>query len=135
MDSSNRELRSPAAAVSPTIAYLALVLAWLVPGAGHLFLGRRARALAFFVIVLASLALGYALQGELYRGIGQPLATLATLACAGMGLPYFILLGMGYTGNIDAAGYEYGKAFILTAGLMNILLILDVWDIARGDKE
>jgi hypothetical protein len=117
------------------MAYLAVVLAWLLPGAGHVFLGRRARGLAFFVIVLASLALGWALQGELYRDIGQPLSTLAALACAGMGLPYFLLLGVGYTGNVDAAGYEYGKAFILTAGLMNILLILDAWDIARGDKE
>jgi hypothetical protein len=135
VDLSNREPRPPAALASPTAAYLAVVLAWLIPGAGHVFLGRRGRGLVFFVIVLASLALGCALQGELYRGIGQPLATLATLACAGMGLPYFVLLGLGYTGNVDAAGYEYGKAFILTAGLMNILLILDAWDIARGDKE
>jgi hypothetical protein len=117
------------------MVYLAVVLAWVVPGAGHVFLGRRGRGLAFFAIVLASLTLGFLLQGELYRDIGQPLATLATLATAGMGLPYFLLRGIGYTGNIDAAGYEYGKAFILTAGLMNILLMLDAWDIARGEKE
>jgi hypothetical protein len=135
VDSSNRELPSSAAVASPAMAYLSVVLAWVIPGAGHVLLGRRARGLAFFVIVLAALALGCALQGELYRGVGQPLSTLATLACAGMGLPYFVLLGVGYTGNIDAAGYEYGKPFLLTAGLMNILLILDVWDIARGDKE
>ena len=34
-----------------------------------------------------------------------------------------------------AAGYEYGTAFLLTAGLMNLLLVLDAWDIARGKKE
>jgi hypothetical protein len=135
VDSSNRELRPPAAAVSPAMAYLAVALAWLIPGAGHAFLGRRARGVAFLVIVVASLALGCALQGELYRSVAQPLETLATLACAGMGVPYFLLFGLGYTGNIDSAGYEYGKAFLLTAGLMNILLILDAWDIARGDKE
>lgn len=28
----------------------------------------------------------------------------------------------------------YGTAYLLTAGLMNFLLILDVWDIARGRK-
>jgi TM2 domain-containing membrane protein YozV len=135
VDSSNRELRQPAAAVSPAMTYLAVALAWLVPGAGHVFLGRRGRGVGFLLIVLATIGLGCALQGELYRSIGQPLDTLATLACAGMGLPYFLLYGLGYTGNIDAAGYEYGKAFVLTAGLMNILLILDTWDIARGDKE
>ena len=134
MDSSNRELRPPAAAVSPAMTYLALALAWLVPGAGHIFLGRRGRGLAFLVIVLATVGVGCALHGELYRGIAQPLDTVATLACAGMGLPYFALYGLGYTGNLDAAGYEYGKAFVLTAGLMNILLLLDAWDIARGEK-
>ena len=135
MDSSNRDVRSPVTSASSATVSLALVLAWLLPGAGHVFLGRRARGLAFFGIVLATLVLGCALDGELYRGLGQPLQTLATLACAGMGIPYFLLLGLGYTGNIDAAGYEYGKAFVLTAGLMNILLILDAWDIARGEKE
>jgi hypothetical protein len=135
VDSSNRELRPPAAAVSPAMTYLAVALAWLVPGAGHALLGRRGRGLAFLVIVLATIGLGWFLQGELYRNVSQPLETLATLACAGMGIPYFLLYGVGYTGNIDSAGYEYGKAFVLTAGLMNILLILDTWDIARGDKE
>ena len=95
---------------------------------------RRGRGLAFLVIVLATVGLGCALHGELYRGTGQPLETVATLACMGMGIPYFVLYGLGYTGNIDLAGYEYGKAFVLTAGLMNILLILDAWDIARGEK-
>jgi hypothetical protein len=135
VDSSNRELRPPAAAVSPAMAYLAVTLAWLVPGAGHVLLGRRGRGVAFLLIVLATIGLGCALQGELYRGTSQPLETLATLACASMGIPYFLLFGLGYTGDIDSAGYEYGKAFVLTAGLMNILLILDTWDIARGDKE
>ena len=67
--------------------------------------------------------------------MAQPLETLATLACAGMGIPYFLLYGLGYTGNIDSAGYEYGKAFVATAGLMNLLLVLDAWDIACGRKE
>jgi hypothetical protein len=134
VDSSNREL-PPAAAVSPAMTYLAVALAWLVPGAGHVLLGKRGRGVAFLVIVLATITLGCVLQGELYRAVAQPLETLATLACAGMGIPYFVLYGLGYTGNIDSAGYEYGKAFVLTAGLMNILLILDTWDIARGDKQ
>jgi hypothetical protein len=53
-----------------------------------------------------------------------------------MGVPYFVLRwGVGYEGNVMGAGYEYGTAFILTAGLMNWLLILDTFDIARGKKE
>jgi len=135
VEPSTRDGRSAAPSAPAATVALAVVLAWLVPGAGHVLLGRRARGLAFFAIVLTSLALGCWLDGELYRGVGQPLQTLATLACAGMGVPYFLLLGLGYTGDIDAAGYEYGKAFILTAGLMNVMLLLDLWDIARGEKE
>ena len=54
----------------------------------------------------------------------------------GMGTPYFVLrYGLHYQGNVMGAGYEYGTAFLLTAGLMNLLLVLDAWDIVRGKKE
>lgn len=117
--------------------HLAAVLAWVLPGAGHLYLRRPARAAAFFALVLLSLVMGCTLDGNLYQQLGgSPLASLATLACMGMGLPYFILrFAIGYTGDILTAGYEYGSAFILSAGLMNLLLVLDAWDIARGIKE
>lgn len=117
--------------------WVAAVVAWLVPGVGHWYLGRRGRALAFLGLVAASLALGVALHGNLYRPLpGQPLTYLATLGCMGMGLPYFLLRYLaGYTGEVIAPGYEYGTAFILTAGLMNLLLVLDAWDIALGKKD
>ena len=115
---------------------LAALLAWLVPGAGHLYLGRRWRAVGFCVIVLISLATGLALDGNLYRPVAeQPLSLFATIGCMGMGAPYFLARWVfGYVGDIEGAGYEYGSAFILTAGLMNLLLILDCLDIARGMK-
>jgi hypothetical protein len=34
-----------------------------------------------------------------------------------------------------AVTYEYGCAYLLTAGLMNLLLMLDAWDIAVGRKS
>lgn len=115
----------------------ALLAAWLVPGAGHFYLGRRRRALAFAVIVLAALAIGLSLDGNLYRIVSnQPLTILATAACLGTGAPYLGLRYLaGYTGDLLAPGYEYGSAFILSAGLMNLLLVLDCWDIVNGNKE
>lgn len=113
-----------------------LLAAWLVPGAGHLMLGKLRRGVIFFLIVLTAIAVGCLLEGNLYRVLpNQPLTILATLGSMGMGTPYFILRFIfGYQGNIVAAGYEYGSAFLLTAGLMNLLLILDAWDIVRGRK-
>ena len=114
-----------------------LVLAWLVPGSGHFLLGRRARGAAFFLLVLFSAAIGASLHGHLFRQeAGQPLATLGMLASMGSGVVDFGLrYGLSYMGQPEAAGHEYGTAFLLTAGLMNLLLLLDVHDLATGRKE
>lgn len=117
--------------------HLAAILAWLVPGAGHFYLGRRGRALAFLAVVAAALLIGCALDGRLWRVMpNQPLSVLATLGSMGMGIVYFVLrYATGYEGNILAQSFEYGSAFVLTAGLMNLLLVLDAWDIAHGKKD
>jgi hypothetical protein len=116
---------------------LAAVLALIFPGLGHLFLGRRARAALFAVIVIVAVALGAHLDGNLYTPVsGHPLTYLATLGCMGMGIPYFLLLyPMHYSGDVTSAGFDYGTAFLLSAGLMNLLLALDAWDIATGRKD
>ncbi len=117
--------------------HLAAIFAWLLPGGGHLLLGRRRRALVFFVLVALALAFGIYLHGDMpWVWRGSPLRTLATLACLGNGVGYLALrFGFGIEGDVQAPGHDYGSAFILTAGLMNLLLILDAWDIARGSKE
>lgn len=119
---------------NPVVAVLS---AWLLPGLGHLYLRRRLRALAFFVLVIASMLIGCKLEGNLYVPVrGQPLTILATVGSMGMGFPYFVLrYWRHYQGNVMGAGYEYGTAFLLTAGLMNWLLVLDAFDIVRGKKE
>ena len=132
-----RDASAPEAAPPPGRTILAAVFAWLLPGAGHYYLGRRGRAAVFFGIVVAGLVMGGLLSGNLYRILpNQPLSTLGTLAAMGAGGPYFLLrFVFGYQGEIVAAGYEYGTAFLLTAGLMNWLLVLDCWDIGSGRKD
>jgi hypothetical protein len=131
---------SPAAAATGRTQHnpwVATVLAWLVPGAGHLYLGRRGRAVTFLLLVAMSITVGVLLHGKLFTIVPeQPLSRLGTLASMGMGIPYFVLqFALGYRGEIHASSYEYGSAFLLTAGLMNLLVILDVWDIAGGHKD
>jgi hypothetical protein len=116
---------------------LAAVLALVFPGLGHLYLGRKGRAALFALIVLAAIVLGVQLQGNLYTPVqGHPLTYLATIGCMGMGLPYFLLLhSLHYQGDVTSAGFDYGTAFLLSAGLMNLLLALDAWDVGSGRKE
>lgn len=116
--------------------FVAGIFAWLIPGLGHIYLKRWQRGVAFLVLIVAALWVGCTLQGNLYRPVAnQPLSVLATLGAMGVGAPYFILRSGGYAGDIVAPGYEYGTAFLLTAGLMNLLLVLDAWDISRGKKD
>ncbi len=118
-------------------AYVAAALAWLIPGLGHLYVKRLRRGLAFFVLIVASIWIGCALEGNLARPVqNQPISALATLGTIGMGIPYFLLRSViGYAGINVAPTFEYGSAFLVTAGLMNWLLVLDAWDISRGKKE
>jgi Family of unknown function (DUF6677) len=128
--------KDSAAAKRVANAYLAAILAWALPGAGHAYLRRWRRALAFMLLVLASLAIGCLLEGHLsWTFHGAPLDVLATFGGLGSGAPSILLHLRGYTGTIEAPDYEYGTVFILTAGLMNMLLILDAWDIASGRKS
>jgi TM2 domain-containing membrane protein YozV len=114
----------------------AIVLAYLVPGAGHFYLGRRGRALAFFAIILCLFVVGLSIDGRLYTvQQGNVLTLLATLGSIGTGLPYFLARALGEFGDVTSITYEYGSAFTLTAGLMNLLLIVDAFDIAEGGKE
>jgi hypothetical protein len=116
----------------------AMVLAWLVPGLGHFYLGRRKTAIAFALIVAATFLLGLSFQGRLYTvEEGQPLTILATFAVYGTGLLNLAARALSENpgGVILSPTYEYGCAYLLTAGLMNLLLVLDAHDLARGKKS
>jgi hypothetical protein len=123
--------------VRPRSRGLAVVLAWIFPGLGHAYLGRRRTALYYALIVTATFLLGLSFEGRLYTiERTQPLTILATFAVSGTGLLNLAarLLSSNPGGTILAPTYEYGCAYLLTAGLMNLLLMLDAWDIASGRK-
>lgn len=114
----------------------AMVLALLFPGAGHFYLGRRGRAVAFCAIVLFLFVVGLSVDGRLYTiQTGNILSVLATLGSMGIGLPYFVARSIGSFGDVTSITFEHGTAYVLSAGLMNLLLVLDSFDIAEGRKE
>jgi len=106
-----------------------------MPGAGHLWLGRR-KGLIFLLVLPVMFAFGLALEGRIFPfDLSQPLVALAALANTGIGVPYVIARAMGYgAGNVIAVGYEYGNTFLIVAGLLNSLVVIDAFDISMGRK-
>jgi hypothetical protein len=145
-----------------TLAFTALAIggAFLVPGLGHVLLGRIRRGALFCALVLGSFALGMSHDGRLaLRDARAPfLSTLQVVANAGVGPADFfarihVYGGPAYALPEDVADPAfdqrlrtfrdrarsilsiYGTAYLWTAGLMNLLLLFDVWDIGRGRKD
>jgi hypothetical protein len=126
----------PRAAVEPGRLALVGILAWLVPGAGHLLAGRRSKGLVFLVMLPLMFGIGLWLQGRLFPlELSDPLVFLGAIANRGIGAPYVIarLMDAG-AGTVTAASYEYGNTFLMTAGLLNFLVILDACDVVMGRK-
>jgi hypothetical protein len=112
------------------------VASWLVPGAGHLMQGRRQKGLLFLVTIPLMFAIGLALEGRLFPFVfSEPLVGLAAIANLGMGIPYFVAkaLGLG-PGVVTAASYEYGNTFLIVSGLLNMLVVIDAYDVRLGRK-
>jgi len=109
----------------------------LLPGLGHAWLGRLGRGAILFGCIAVMLALGLANEGGLATPRpGEPLTYLAAFGNLGLGPAYFVLRAMGAgTGSPDHPTYEYGTTFILSAGLLNFLLVLDAYDIAVGNRK
>ena len=119
-----------------TTTYLICAAAWIVPGLGHIWLGRRQKGIVFLIALTVMFAYGLWLEGRLFPfQPSEPLVALAFLADLGIGLPYFIAKSLGTgAGRVVAITYEYGNAFIIVAGLLNMLVVLDAFDIAKGRK-
>ncbi len=112
------------------------VAAWLVPGFGHLLLRRRWRALILFVAIISMFLLGIAMKGEFFTtGTGSYLETLGYFGemCVGVAMPAARFFG--YSGGDPLfVSADYGTAFLVAAGMLNVLSILDAYDIVMGRK-
>jgi hypothetical protein len=129
---------------TPSIAWLVGVAAWFVPGAGHLLLRKWGRAIAMGGAVWICFFLGLAMGGHMFdlssgQGSSPLLQVPPMIANLGTGVLYIVswLLGIGFADDPQQAAratYEYGNTFLLIAGLLNYLAMLDAFDIAAGRK-
>jgi hypothetical protein len=126
--------RSPA--LEPSTVWLMCLAAWFIPGAGHLWLRRSQKGLVFLLLLPLMFLVGLLISGRIFPfEASEPLVLLAAFADLGIGLPYFLawMAGAG-GGTVTSATYEYGNTYIIVAGLLNMLVVLDAYDIAMGRK-
>jgi hypothetical protein len=112
------------------------VAAWVVPGLGHLLLGRKWRALILFTAIVTMFLLGLAMQGEFFSTNTESyLQTLGYFGelCVGLAMPAARFFGYA-GGNPLFVSADFGTAFLVAAGMLNTLSILDTYDIAMGRK-
>jgi len=126
---------SPAQPKVPTRVRVC-VAAWIVPGLGHLLLGRKWRALILFVSIVTMFLMGIAMQGEFFNtNSGSYLQTLGYFGelCVGLAMPAARFFGYS-GGNPLFVSADFGTAYLVAAGMLNTLCILDAYDIAMGRK-
>jgi hypothetical protein len=111
-----------------------MVVALTMPGAGHLMQGSHRKGMVFLVVLLGMFATGLRIEGQLFPlSMSEPLVFLGALAQWAVAGPRLVatMAGAG-AGEPVAVTYEYGNTFLIVAGLLNLLIALDAWDLARG---
>jgi hypothetical protein len=114
----------------------ACVAGALIPGLGHAFLGKWDRALVFLGAISAMFALGLHLNGRLFNpDFSDLFSSLKFIAESGIGLIYWLSWSRGLgAGNPAVYTYDFANVFIYVAGLLNLLVIVDAFDIAQERK-
>lgn len=130
---------------TPSTAWVVGIAAWFIPGSGHLMLKKWGRAAMMGGVIWLSFFLGMAMGGHLFdlsttEGSSVWLQVPPMIANIGSGALYIFswLLNIGFEDDpVQAARatYEYGTTFLLIAGLLNYLTMLDAFDIAAGRRS
>ena len=121
---------------------LPVVIAWVVPGAGHFMLKRTGRGALICGAVILTFLFGIFMRGMMFspeKGVDYltSLINYGGFVCnLAAGALYVLATMFGYS-QPDAPGavHDYGTKFLVTAGLLNILAMVDVWEIATGKKD
>jgi hypothetical protein len=123
-----------------TNRYFIFFISWLFPGAGHLIQKKYVKGAIFVTGIVSLLLLGVIMKGKFFDTKEMhPLLLLGFFGDVGSGIFYFIIDKMGVareSTNIAYVTYHYGTTYLVTAGLLNYLIALNAFDIAkkRGKK-
>jgi hypothetical protein len=130
------QISQPIPGERSSMPMLALLLGWLIPGAGHMLLGKWIRGGLLFVSVLGMFLVGLGLQGKVYSpNTGEILDILGFAGQLGLGVLFGLahVFGWGATSVTVTIG-DWGTKFIVVAGLLNLIAAVDAHSLANGRK-
>ncbi|MGB9235876.1 MAG: DUF6677 family protein [Terriglobales bacterium] len=119
-----------------TMSVVAPIVGWLIPGAGHILLKCYVRGALLFISVVAMFFVGLGMNGRIYQpNGGDILDILGFVGDIGSGALYFLARIMDWgTAMAATAAADYGKTFLIVAGLLNFIAAADAHHIALGKK-
>lgn len=118
----------------------ACIAALILPGLGHLVLGKWVRGIIIGLVIATMFVLGFVMEGHLYKPESNEWLTwFFSFLDAGIGLPYLVCLlaDWGIQVQPEQAAkvtFEYGNTFLCVAGALNMLAAMDAFDIGVGRK-
>lgn len=112
------------------LALFAAVAGWIVPGLGHLLLGKWGKAVGYFLAVATLAIVGLRMRGDVFVSGGDAFGMLGFLADLGAGVFYFAAHSINSAGpDVSRAAGDYGTRLIATAGVLNLLCALEAFQI------
>lgn len=114
----------------------AAVAGWIVPGLGHLLVRRWSKAAVYFLCVGGLACAGLAMRGGVFSSGAQDIFDrLGFFADLGAGIFYFLAHQIQTVGpDVAHATGDYGTRLFAAAGMLNLLTVLEVFDIGRGSE-
>jgi uncharacterized protein DUF6677 len=118
-------------------SFFVAIAGWIIPGLGHLVQRRIGRAMAGFAAVGAMAVIGLWMRGNVFPARSDDaFGLLGFIADAGSGIFYFLAHTIEKSGpDVSRAAGDYGTRLIATAGVLNMLFVLDALEISRGHKN
>ena len=121
---------------SQALGISAAVAGWAIPGLGHLLLRQWSKAAVYFLCVGGLACAGLAMRGGVFGGNPADMFDrLGFFADLGTGGFYFLAHIIQSAGpDIAHASGDYGTRMFATAGMLNLLTVLEAAEIGRRRK-
>lgn len=114
---------------------LVVLFAWLVPGAGHWYIGQRVKGVVFCFLLVSLFVAGVLVTEGGCVDVGRHPYAFMLQACEGLVAPAALVATAGRAEFPASKLGDLGMLFTLVAGAMNVLLVADAFFRSRPQEN